>query len=67
VADIEVQPKKRGIWAWVVGLIVLAFLIWAIAEMFDGDDDVVEEPGAVDVGVLEEPEPPSALLTAVRA
>jgi hypothetical protein len=48
MADINVERKRPSIWPWIVGLLVLALLIWAIAEMVDRDDvarvDPAEEP-----------------------
>jgi hypothetical protein len=38
VADINVERKGPSIWPWIVGLIVLALLIWALVEMFGRDD-----------------------------
>lgn len=53
MADINVERKGPSIWPWIVGLLVLALLIWAIAEMVDrgdGEMDTVaerEETGVV--------------------
>jgi hypothetical protein len=44
VADINVERKGPSIWPWVVGLIVLALLIWALIEMFGRDDTVTHVP-----------------------
>jgi hypothetical protein len=41
VADINVERKGPSIWPWIIGLIVLALLIWAIAEMVRTDDRAV--------------------------
>jgi hypothetical protein len=38
VADLNVERKGPSIWPWVVGLIVLALIIWALTQMFRGDD-----------------------------
>jgi chromosome segregation ATPase len=39
MADIDVQRKTGpGIWPWILGLVVLALLIWAIAAMTGRDD-----------------------------
>lgn len=52
MADINVERKGPSIWPWIIGLIVLALLIWALMSLFGGDDnDVVttqttEEPVA---------------------
>lgn len=46
MADINVERKQRSIWPWIIGLLVLALLIWGASEMLGGDDDetvVVEE------------------------
>lgn len=55
MADINVERKGPSIWPWIIGLLVLALLIWAIAEMVDTDDvrDVAE--------VEEVQEPPAAV------
>lgn len=39
MADINVERKGPSIWPWIIGLIVLALLIWALAEMLGGRDD----------------------------
>lgn len=57
MADINVEKRSPGIWPWVVGLAVLALLIWALVALLDGDDDAevaVVEPVATEV----EPAPP---------
>ena len=44
MADINVERKGTSIWPWIVGLIVLALLIWALMELFAEDEaEVVEE------------------------
>lgn len=43
-ADINVERKRPSIWPWIVGLLVLSLLIWAIAEMVDRDDVAQVEP-----------------------
>jgi hypothetical protein len=37
VADINVERKGPSIWPWIVGLIVLALIIWALTQMFRDD------------------------------
>lgn len=52
MADINVERKGPSIWPWVIGLLVLALLIWAIAEMVDTDEAVDE---VAEVEAVEEP------------
>lgn len=55
MADIDVERKETSIWPWLIGLLVLALLIWALAELLsDDDDDVVIDEAAP---VLVEPAP----------
>ncbi|CAN5840410.1 hypothetical protein BH23GEM3_BH23GEM3_20870 [soil metagenome] len=37
MADLNVERKGPNVWPWVVGLIVLALLIWALTQVFSGD------------------------------
>lgn len=39
MADINVERKERSIWPWIIGLIVLALLLWALLKMFHKDDN----------------------------
>ncbi|HEX2190892.1 MAG TPA: hypothetical protein VHG51_18435 [Longimicrobiaceae bacterium] len=57
MADINVERKQRSIWPWIVGLLVLALLIWLLASMFNDDDDgaVVEDPTTVEAPVTTTP------------
>jgi hypothetical protein len=43
MADIKVERKGPKIWPWIIGLIVLALLVWALMELFGRKD-----PGAVE-------------------
>jgi len=55
VADINVERKGPSIWPWIIGLIVLALLIWALVEMFgDRTQPVVADPRA-DTVVVDTP------------
>lgn len=42
MADINVERKGTSIWPWIIGLIVLALLIWLLTELFDGGEDTTE-------------------------
>jgi len=53
MADINVERKGPSIWPWIIGLLVLALLIWAIAEMVDTDEERVA--GTETVEQVEEP------------
>lgn len=48
MADIDVERKGPSIWPWIIGLIVLALLIWLLVELFGGgrDADPLEQPVA---------------------
>jgi hypothetical protein len=56
MADINVERKQRSIWPWILGLLVLAVLIWLLASMFNRDDD---ETVVVDETTVEAPATPS--------
>jgi hypothetical protein len=69
VAEIRVEKKeKRSMLPWILGLLLLALVLWGISEMMGGDDDTVEETGASAVGVTIQQQPPAlrqyAVLTA---
>lgn len=66
MADINVERKGPSIWPWIIGLIVLAVLIWLLTEMFDSDDEVETEP-AFEEPVMVEPAPEPAAPTAMVA
>lgn len=54
MADINVQRKGPSVWPWIIGLLVLALLIWALVELFEGDadpevtDPALEQPAMVE-------------------
>jgi hypothetical protein len=53
MADINVERKGASIWPWILGLLVAALLIWALAGLFGDDEEEVETTDpAVEVGAL---------------
>src|SRR5690606_1033812 len=63
--------RSPSIWPWIIGLLVLALLIWAIAEMVDTDETQVAgveevEPGqAVPPAAVPTPEAGAATIPAI--
>ena len=57
MADIDVQRKGPSIWPWIAGLIVLALLVWAVAEMVDRED---REVAVTETQAAEEVQPAPA-------
>lgn len=63
MAEIEVQKKKPSPWPWIIGLLVIALVVWGIAEMVGDDEpdlaetDVTEEVATPPAAVPAEPEP----------
>jgi hypothetical protein len=44
MAEIRVERKhKKSIWPWILGLLVAALLVWALAETMDNDRDDINE------------------------
>ncbi len=57
MADINVERKSTNIWPWILGLLVLALLIWVLVEAFDTDEP---EVAAVPVTEVQPTVPPVA-------
>lgn len=38
MAELRVERKRPSIWRWVVLLLIVAFLVWAVVELFGGGD-----------------------------
>ena len=64
MADINVERKGASIWPWILGLLVAALLIWALAGLFGDDGEVETADPAVEVGVVR---PPAAGMNAEGA
>lgn len=57
MADIDVERKGPSIWPWIIGLLVLALIVWAVAEMLGPDEAEFAETERVETV---EPVPPAA-------
>lgn len=44
MADIDIERKSVGIWPWILGLLLLALLIWAAVEWMGDDEEVSTVP-----------------------
>jgi hypothetical protein len=51
MADINVERKGASIWPWILGLLVAALLIWALAGLFGDDEEVETVDPAAEVGM----------------
>ena len=68
MAEIRVERKeKRSMLPWILGLLLLALVLWGISEMMGGDDDTVKDTGASAVGVTIQQQPPALRQYAVLA
>lgn len=58
VAEIRVERnERRSLLPWILGLALLALVLWGVAEM--RDDDARPADGSAEVGVVIEPQPPA--------
>ena len=73
MAEIRVErEEKRSMLPWILGLLLLALVLWGISGMMGRDGDTVEDSGASAVGVTIQQQPPAlrqyaALTTEVLA
>lgn len=68
MAEIRVERKeRRSMLPWILGLLLLALVVWGISEMMGGDDDPIEDTGASAVGVTIQQQPPALRQYAVLA
>ena len=58
MADINVE-RKKNIWPWIIGLVVLLLVIWGVSSMMGNDNDAAYAPTAVTAPVTT-PAPASA-------
>jgi hypothetical protein len=58
VAEIRIERKQQSILPWILGLALLALLIWGLAQAFDRAPVGETEGGAAEVGTSQDqPEP----------
>ena len=44
MAELRVERKRPNIWRWIVLLVLVALLVWALVELFGGSEsEVIEE------------------------
>lgn len=59
MAEIRVERKeRRSLLPWILGLVLLALVLWGISEMTGRDDDATDT-GATAVGVTIQQQPPA--------
>lgn len=51
MAEIELQHRKRPVWPWVLGVLVVALAIWGIAELATPAGDEVADAGLMEEAV----------------
>ncbi|HVR99555.1 MAG TPA: hypothetical protein VMW27_23225 [Thermoanaerobaculia bacterium] len=49
MAEIRIERKRTNIWPWIIGLIVLALLVWALIGLMDNDRDEATTVGQATV------------------
>ena len=47
MAEIKIERKKKPIWPWLLLLLIVALLVWAIVELLNDDNEVTVEEAAV--------------------
>jgi hypothetical protein len=58
VAEIRIERRQQSILPWILGLALLALLIWGLTQAFDRDPVGETEGGAAEVGSpQDQPEP----------
>jgi hypothetical protein len=67
MADIDVERKGPSIWPWIIGLIVLALLIWALASLFGEDEPEVAGTDPLVAPVVTDPAAPAPVVPAPAA
>jgi len=58
VAEINIEPKRRSILPWIIGLVLLALVIWGLATMANRNAAAAADPGTARTDVLRDDTPP---------
>lgn len=54
MAEIRVEKKRTSLLPWILGILLLALVIWAVAESMDNDaDDAPEAVSAIELSLEE--------------
>jgi len=65
MADINVERKKKHIWPWILGLLALLLVIWAMSRMNDNDTTAAyDAPSTAATAPATEPVPADAATAA---
>jgi hypothetical protein len=52
MAEIRVERKRTSLLPWILGILLLALVIWAVAESMDNDaDDANTQTSAIQLGI----------------
>jgi hypothetical protein len=43
MAEIDIQPKKRPVWPWILGIIAAIIIIWIILRALDAQENKTGE------------------------
>jgi uncharacterized membrane protein YhdT len=55
MAEIKVERKGRSIWPWIVGLVVLALVVWLVLGYFGGGAEGVTDAASGAVESVQSP------------
>jgi len=66
MAEINIERKKKPVWPWILLLVIVALLVWAIYELTNdrGDTTLTEEPAT---GMVLATEPTNPITYAATA